>query len=84
MGKYAARGTGLSDPATRKKLYTAMIVFAAVIIAVLVTLGIITRDQITDFIGVLGWAVGIAAGVVGVVTAALARANVEPPNDSRS
>lgn len=81
MGKYAARGTGLADPATRKKLYTAIIVVAAVIIAVLITLGIITRDQVTDFIEVLGWAVGIAAGVVGVVGGALARANVEPPED---
>lgn len=83
MGKYAAQGTGLADPAIRKKLYTAIIVLAAVIIAVLVTLGIITRDQITDFIGVLGWAVGIAAGVVGVITAALARANVDPPGGDR-
>lgn len=83
MGKYAARGTGLNDAATRKKLYTAIIVLAGAIIAVLVTLGIITRDQVTDFIAVLGWAVGIAGGVIGIVSAALARANVEPPEGDR-
>lgn len=81
MGKYAAAGTGLADPRTRKNLYTAAIVVAAIVVATLVTLGIITRDQITEFIALLGWAVGILAGVLGIVTAALARGNVEPPHE---
>lgn len=79
MGKYAAQGTGLADPGTRKKLYTAAIVVGALIIATLVTLQIITLDQVEDFISLTIAVVGILAGVVGLVTAALARANVEPP-----
>lgn len=79
MGKYAAQGTGLADPDTRKKLYTGVIVVGALIIATLVTLQIITLDQVEDFISLTIAVVGILAGVVGLVTAALARANVEPP-----
>lgn len=79
MGKYEAKGTGLGDPRTRKNLYTGAIVVAAGVVATLITLGIITQDQVTDFVALLGWTVGILAGVVTIVTAALARGNVEPP-----
>lgn len=78
MGKYEAKGTGLSDPATRKKIYTAIIVALAIVVAACVTFGLITRDQVTEFVATLGWAVGILAGVAGIVGAALARNNVDP------
>lgn len=78
MGKYEAKGTGLNDPATRKKIYTAIIVALALAVAACVTFGLITRDQVTEFVATLGWAVGILAGVAGIVGAALARNNVDP------
>lgn len=78
MGKYEAKGAGLNDPATRKKIYTAIIVALAVAVAACVTFGLITRDQVTEFVATLGWAVGILAGVAGIVGAALARNNVDP------
>ncbi|MFJ5106633.1 MULTISPECIES: hypothetical protein [unclassified Glutamicibacter] len=79
MGKYEAQGTGLSDPASRKKLYTAAIVVAALIVATLVTLRIITLDDVQSFITLTVSVVGILGGVVGLVAASLARANVDPP-----
>ena len=81
MGKYEAKGTGLNDPATRKKIYTGIIVALAVIVAGCITAGVFSREQVTEFIGTFGWAVGILAGVLGIVTAALARNNVEDPDE---
>lgn len=81
MGKYAAQGTGLSDPATRKRIYTVAIVIGAIALAVLITSGIISRDQVTAFIDVLGWSVGIIIGAVSIVVAGLARRNVDPPTE---
>lgn len=78
MGKYEAKGAGLNDPATRKKIYTGIIVALALVVAACVTFGWITRDQVTEFVATLGWAVGILAGVAGIVGAALARNNVDP------
>lgn len=79
MGKYAAQGAGLSDSATRKKIYTGVIVVAALVLTTLITMGIINLDQINDFISLLIVVIGIVGSLVGMVTAALARANVEPP-----
>lgn len=59
MGKYEALGSGLSDAATRKKLYT-----AAIVVAVLI--------------------VGIRGRLFGLVAAALARANVDPPKQNET
>jgi len=79
MGKYEAKGTGLSDPATRKKLYTAVVVLAALVLTTLITMGIINLDQINDFVSLLVVVVGIVGSLVGLISAALARANVDPP-----
>lgn len=81
MGKYEAKGTGLNDARTRKGIYTAAIVFSAVVLAVIVTMGLISIDQVNSFITLVVTLVGILAGVLGLVTAALARNNVEPPAD---
>ncbi|GGJ74260.1 hypothetical protein [Glutamicibacter ardleyensis] len=79
MGKYEAQGSGLSDPATRKKLYTAIIVLAALVLTTLVTMGIINLDQINGFVSLLVVVVGIVGSLVGLIAGALARANVDPP-----
>ena len=81
MGKYEAKGTGLSDADKRKKLYSLALVVLAAIVAAAITFGFITREQVTDFVATLGWAVGIVAGVIGMLAAALARNNVEPPQE---
>lgn len=79
MGKYEAAGTGLSNPTTRKNLYTGAIVLGAVVVAALITLGIISLDDVQGFITLTVTIVGILGGVLGLVTAALAKANVDPP-----
>lgn len=79
MGKYEAAGTGLSNPDTRKNIYTAAIVVGAVIVAALITLGIISLDDVQGFITLTVTIVGILGGVVGMVTAALAKSKVDPP-----
>jgi len=81
MGKYAAEGTGVNAWATRKNIYTAVIVVAAVALAVVVTMGFISIDQINSFIQLVLVLVGILGSLVGLVAAALARANVEPPQE---
>ena len=78
-GKYEATGTGLGSWVTRKNIYTAVIVVGAVIVAALITLGIITLDDVQSFITLTVTVVGILGGILGVITAALARSNVEPP-----
>jgi len=80
MGKYEAKGSGLSDPANRKKLYTLALVVFGVIVASAITFGFITKDQVTEFIALLGWAVAAVAGVGGMLQAVLAKKNVDPPN----
>lgn len=79
MGKYEAKGTGLQNAATRKGIYTAIIVVAALVLTVLITMGIINLDQINDFVSLLVVVVGIVGSLVGLIAAALARNNVEPP-----
>ncbi|MBB5748521.1 hypothetical protein [Micrococcus sp. TA1] len=78
-GKYEAEGTGIHDWITRDRIYTGVIVVAAGIIAALITLGITTVDDIKGFIDLAVYLVGILAGVAGLVSAALAKANVQPP-----
>lgn len=79
MGKYEAKGAGLQNAATRKGIYTAIIVVAALVLTVLITMGIINLDQINDFVSLLVVVVGIVGSLVGLIAAALARNNVEPP-----
>lgn len=79
MGKYEAKGTGLGSAATRKRIYTAAIVIGALVLAVIVTMGLVNIDQINSFITLVVSLVGILGGVIGMITAALARHNVEPP-----
>lgn len=81
MGKYAAQGKGLSVWSKRKKIYSITIVVAGVLVALAITFGFITRDQVTEFISTLGWAVGVLAGILTMLLAALARNNVEPPQE---
>ena len=81
MGKYEAKGTGLSDPATRKKLYTLALVIFGAIVAAAITFGFITQDQVTEFIALLGWAVAAVAGIGGMLQSVLAKKNVDPPNE---
>lgn len=81
MGKYEAKGTGLSDSATRKRIYSLALVIFGAIVAAAITFGFITKDQVTEFIALLGWAVAALAGVAGLLQAALAKKNVEPPNE---
>lgn len=80
-GKYEAEGAGIHDWMTRDRIYTSAVVVGAVVVAVLVTLGIISLDDVQGFITLTVTIVGILGGVVGMVTAALAKANVAPPND---
>lgn len=63
----------------RKQLYTAVLVVGAAVLAVLVVMGIVTRDQIEEFIDLLVYLVGVLGGVAGLVAATLARKNVDPP-----
>lgn len=79
MGKYEAQGKGLNVWANRKKIYSIALVAAGVLVALAITFGFITRDQVTEFISTLGWAVGVLAGILTMLLAALARNNVEPP-----
>lgn len=81
MGKYEAKGTGLSAWTNRKTVYTVAIVVIAVALAGLIAFGVITREQITEFVDTLGWLIGILVGVVGLIAATLARNNVEPPTE---
>lgn len=81
MGKYAAAGKGLSDPQTRRKVYSVVLVVFAAVIALAIALGFLEREQVTAFIDTFGWAVGILIGAVGLVSTALARNNVEPPTE---
>lgn len=81
MGKYAAKGSGLDAWMTRKNIYTAVIVVAAIVLAAIVTMGFISIDQINSFIQLVLVLVGILGSLVGLIAAALARANVEPPVD---
>lgn len=78
-GKYEAAGTGLSSYITRKNVYTAVIVVAAIVVAALVTIGFVTMDDIKSFIELTVYLVGVLGGVAGLIAAALARNNVEPP-----
>lgn len=79
MGKYEAKGAGLSSWTNRKKVYSGIIVVAALVLTVLITMGIINLDQINDFVSLLIVVVGIVGSLVGLIAAALARNNVEPP-----
>lgn len=81
MGKYAATGNGLNEWPSRKKIYTGAIVLAAIVVAVLITLGLVSLDQLNEFIALVITLVGILGGVAGMVIAALARNNVEPPTE---
>lgn len=81
MGKYEAKGTGLSDPATRKRIYTLALVIFGAIVAAAITFGLITQDQVTQFIALLGWAVAAVAGIGGMLQSVLAKKNVDPPNE---
>jgi hypothetical protein len=78
-GKYEAEGTGLHDWVTRKNVYTGVIVLGAVIAAVLITLGIVTIDDIKTFIELTVYLVGILGGVAAMIAAAIAKNNVVPP-----
>ncbi|WP_336715311.1 hypothetical protein [Arthrobacter sp. USHLN218] len=78
-GKYEAEGTGLSDWVTRKNIYTAAIVVGAVVLAAAITFGLLTLEDVQSFIDLALRLVSILAGIAVLVTAALARANVEPP-----
>lgn len=82
MGKYAAEGRGVNAWTKRKKIYSITLVVAGVLVALAITFGFITRDQVTEFISTLGWAVGVLAGILTMLLAALARNNVEPPADN--
>ena len=79
MGKYQATGTGLNDAATRKRIYALLLIFFGVIVAAAISFGIITKDQVTEFIAVLDRPVAALAGIAGLVQAALAKKNVDPP-----
>lgn len=78
-GKYEAEGTGLHDWVTRKNVYTAVIVLGALVAAALITLGIITVDDIKSFIELTVYLVGILGGVAAMIGAAIAKNNVQPP-----
>lgn len=79
-GKYEAEGTGIHDWITRDRIYTGVIVVGGAIIAALITLGIISLDDVQGYVTLTVTVIGVLGGVVGMITAALAKANVEPPN----
>ena len=81
MAEHEAPVKGLQDPAVRRKVYTAAVVVGGLVVAVAITLGVITAQQVTDFIAQLGWAVAAVAGVAGVLQGALARKNTTPPGE---
>lgn len=74
--QYKARG---SD--TRKQVYTLVIAVGAVVLAGLVSMGILTADQIEGFVELSVYLVGVLGGVGALVSGALARNNVDPPAD---
>lgn len=78
-GKYEAEGTGLADWVTRKNLYTAAIVVGALVLAGAITFGALTIEDVQSFIDLAVRLVGVLGGIGVLVTAALARNNVEPP-----
>jgi hypothetical protein len=79
MGRYEAAGTGLNDPATRKTLYKWAIVLGAVVLAGAITFGLLTLEDVQNFVDLALRLVGVLGGLGIVVTAALAKANVDPP-----
>jgi heme/copper-type cytochrome/quinol oxidase subunit 2 len=81
-GKYEAEGTGIHDWITRDRIYTGVIVIGGAIIAALITLGIISLDDVQGYITLTVTVIGVLGGVVGMITAALAKANVAP-NDNQ-
>jgi hypothetical protein len=78
-GKYEAEGLGLGDWVTRKNIYTAAIVIGAVTLGGAITFGLLTMEDVETFIDLAVRLVGILAGLAALVTAQLARDNVEPP-----
>lgn len=76
MAQYKVQGSQ-----KRKQVYTTVIVVAAVVLAALVTLGIVEADAIESFIELAVYLVGILGGVGGLVAGALARDNVDPPEE---
>jgi len=63
----------------RKRIYTAVVVVAAAVLAALVVTGVLSMDQIDGFVDVFITLVGLLGGLSGLVGGILARKNVEPP-----
>lgn len=63
----------------RKTTYDAVIIAGAVVIALAITLGWVTLEQIESFIELAIYLVGVLGGLGMIAASALARNNVEPP-----
>lgn len=63
----------------RKATYDGIIVAGAALIALAITLGWVTLEQIESFIELAIYLVGVLAGLGMITASALARNNVEPP-----
>lgn len=65
----------------RKQVYNIALIVAAVVLATLITIGLVTMEQIEEFIQLSVYLVGSLGAISGLVSAALARGNVDPPKE---
>lgn len=65
----------------RKQVYNIALIVAAVVLAAIVTIGLVSMDQIEEFIQLSVYLVGSLGAISGLVSAALARGNVDPPKE---
>ena len=63
----------------RKNVYNLVVIVAAVVLAALITLGIVNQNQVQEFVDLAVYLIGALGGIGALVSAALARKNVEPP-----
>lgn len=63
----------------RKNIYNLVVIVAAVVLAALITLGIVNQGQVQEFVDLAVYLIGALGGISALVSAALARKNVEPP-----
>lgn len=76
MAQYKAEGYD-----KRKKIYKGVITLGALIVAILVTMGLLDMADVTSFIEEWDTAIGILGGAGLMIAGNLAHRNVDPPAD---
>jgi len=80
MAKHAKSNEYKVEGSDKRKLnYTIAAVISAIILAGLVTFGIITLPQITGFVELTAYLLGVIYAAYELITNIIARKNVEPP-----